>query len=142
MANYQAGFQAKLSINNYPFAVQRYAFRDTAPRQDVSNTEGFAGNPAAIAAIGYSAVIGGLRQGEGNFTGATFDALSNPFLPPFSLQSQIYVAIRLWTNTRGGVSWQSPSFYVENTSSDGDVRNLQPFNFSGVTDSFSQNPIA
>ena len=135
MANYQAGFQAKVRVNATAYAGATYQISDETPEQDVSNTEGIAGNPLnAVIAIGNTAVIAGLKRYTATIRNATFDVLSNPFTAPFLLASGTYIALRVFLNGAAGVSWNCASFFVNRTGSDGDVKALQPISFSGIGD--------
>lgn len=136
MANYQAGFQAKIRVNSTAYAGATYQLSDECPEQDVSNTEGIPGNPLAAAniAIGNTAVIGGLKRFMATIRNATFDVLSNPFAAPFAIASSTYIALLVFLNGAAGVKWSAPSFYVNRSSSDGDVKGLQPVAFGGIGD--------
>lgn len=143
MANYQAGFQAKIRVNSTAYAGASYRIADECQEQDVSNTEGIAGNPAAPSnTVGYSGYIGGLRRFTADIRNATFDVLSNPFLAPFSLAASSYIALRVFLNGSSGVSWQSNSFFVNRIGTDGEIRGLQPISFSGLGDGFYSVPSA
>lgn len=143
MANFQAGFMAKIRINSVAYATATYQISDDCPEQDVSNTEGIAGNPLIPSNVpGFSGFIGGLRRFSATIRGATFDVLSNPFTAPFSVFSSTYIALRVFLNGAAGVSWQSPSFFVNRSSQDQDVRALQPISISGVGDGSYSVPSA
>ncbi len=156
MASYQAGFNVKGRINGGVFTLARYACKDLATDQDVSNSEGNPGNPAipggANGTIEPSAEsrIVGLQHMEADVHNACFDAIANPFGTPggsntaFTTPSKMnvsqFINLQIFPAGIAGVSWWSPSFLVLSSSQDGDVKALQPVSFSGKSDGWYQTP--
>ena len=139
MATWWAGFNVKVNVNNVPLAVKRVRVRGTVVDLDVTNTEGYAGNPLTAAAAGYAGRIPGIAEVEIVLETPTFDSAANPFLAPLSITLGAYVACRVWKNLRTGVSYQTTGLVCE-VDDDADVKGLQPPSFTVRSDALFTLP--
>jgi hypothetical protein len=144
MASFQAGFNAKGRVNNVAYAFASYTARDANPEQDVTNTEGIPGNPnlPGNTSVDGQSVVPAIHHMEANVRNPCFDVLANPFAQPVGIQAGTFIALRIYVNGVGGVSWNAPSFYVNSADMNGEVRGLQPVAFAGVSDGFYSVPAA
>jgi hypothetical protein len=143
MALFWAGYNTKVSVNGVAFTVKRVAIHGTVVDLDVTNTEGAAGNVLiATLSPGFAGRIPGIADLEIRLEQPTFDSAANPWLAPFSLLLGAYANLRVWKNTRAGVSWQDPSALVCDVGDDGDVKGLQVPSFTVRSDGLFQHPTA
>lgn len=158
MANWVAGWNAKVRINGGVYAAASYRARDTATDQDVSNTEGIVGNRVIASAAGANGVIvpyaesrmSGLQHMEAEVRQATFDLAANPFVDAPELPNVFstgigvstgnFISLYIYVGFVGSVAWFSPSFLVLEASMDMDIQRLQPVSFNGKSDGYYEVP--
>jgi hypothetical protein len=149
MARFLAGFNARATIGPSPSVGAAYAFatfriRSTTVRLDVSNTEGLVGAAGIVgSALGnqwgitngpiFVSRLPGQTSFEANIRQATFDQTNNPFNNPYRLLNGFYYNINVFYTTNGP-TWNCPFLLMGEIDSDGDVRGLEPFSFTGESD--------
>lgn len=68
-----------------------------------------------------------------NIRQATFDVANSPFAPPILLLNGFYFNVAV-SYANSGPAWDCPFLLVGEIDSDGDVRGLEPFSFTGESD--------
>ncbi len=135
MAQFLEGNDAKIDINGTPYNGKFFRIRSRKPRQDWSNFEGAAGNPAiASFAPGYSSFGGGNRVAEVEIREATFDGETNLFEGPTAVAKQSYCTVKIYPNGRDNDYHEFNSLYVEDISHEAEAGLSQPMSFMGVAD--------
>lgn len=136
-----AGYNLKVRINTNVYAVSRVLIRDAVPPQDVSNTEGNAGNTAAVGGNpAFASALGGQSQATIELTQPTFDSSNNPFTAPLSIAPGSFVSIIVYLNLVGGKNWNFPSVLITEGELNGDVKTLEPITLRGVSDQVYTRP--
>ena len=141
MSIWWAGYNVKVNANNVALAVKRVSVRGTVVDLDVTNTEGSPGNPLGSVGVGYAGRIPGIAEVEIRLELPTFDSANNPFQAPLSITLGSYLPLRVWKNTRTGVSYQTTGLVCE-VDDDADVKGLQVPSFTVRSDGLFQLPAA
>lgn len=139
------GFRMKVVIDSHVFAVARYSVNDETPDLDVSNSEGFSGWNAALNG-GFLPTTGtnrfsnstyGQKKASIELEQATLitNPLGNPFLLPFTVQTQKWVKVEIYINREVSTAKHFfPKALIVATSMTGQVTALQPFTMRLVSD--------
>lgn len=160
LSSWQAGFNARVNINNGFYRCSSFRARDTAMDQDVSNTEGVPGNPQWVDTgsgnLGLASTLESrmvsLSHMEAEVRNPTFDWAANPFGIPsgvnttFGGPAQVvvgqYINLTIFPSFAGDATafWWSPSFLVLNASMDMEITRLEPVAFDGRSDGNYETP--
>lgn len=135
MAAFLSGEDAKIDLNDIPYAVKRFRIVFTKPRRDVSNTEGKAGNPLVAGGIpGFESAMRGLRVARITLEEPSLDEDDNIFQAPANVAGDDYVDIKIYPVGRGFDFHHFPSVLVESITHEGTVGEEQPVTLEGSTD--------
>jgi len=137
-----AGFNVDVDIvkgsTTTAFTVQRVMVRDAVPPQNVSNSEGVPGNPAAGANnAAFQAMIGGESGATIELTQPTFNDTLNPYATPLSLVPGDWIGLLVWPAGRGVTGSDDLAFgsvLITEIELNADVTALEPLTIRGVSD--------
>jgi hypothetical protein len=135
MATFLAGEDAKIDLNDVPYAVKRFRITLRRPKRDVSNTEGKAGNPDITdMEPGYESNRPGLRGADVTLEEPSLDEDDNIFQAPADIAKNDYVDIKIYPVGRGADFHHFPSLCIGNITHEGIVGEEQPVTIEGASD--------
>jgi len=144
--SYWAGYNLKVDLNGVPYAVGRVVVRDSAPAQDVSNTEGLPGNPTPpagfVANPAFSSALGGQAQATVELVQPTFDNAADPFGAPLAAAPGSFVPCIIYLTSRGPATpqWNFANLLITEGELNHDVKALEPLTLRGVSDGAYTRP--
>lgn len=132
-------FQVTIGGANVAMACKTYRSERRTPSQDMTNSEGEPGNPAAAnqAARGFQSVLGAPRRARVVLGSATINVDKNPFIAPLNLKEGDYVTnLKIWpAGTTNPASVETyGSLKVVGITRNGDTQGLQPFEIEFESD--------
>lgn len=140
-ATYYVGYNVKVSLAGVNYSVSRCVVRDSVEPQDVSNTEGNAGNPlVATQSPSFKSQAPAQSSATIELTQPTFDASNNPFTAPISLAPGSYASCVIYLNGRAGKNWNFANVLITEGELDGDVKALQPVTLRAISDGAYTRP--
>lgn len=125
---------ARWKIDGILYAVKRFRRSGRANPIDVSNSEGVPGNPAQPAALGTSACIGDLPEGQFQLVSATFDDAANPFAAPLVLIENSYHTLQHYPAGIAGPAAAAFNALLVEVVSEGQIPGAQPVTLTFQSD--------
>lgn len=136
MATFLAGEDAKVDINDIPYAVKRFRVELRRPKRDVSNTEGKPGDPMGVEMEpGYESCRPGLYGASVTLDEPSMDLDDNLFFGPAAVAKNDYIDLKIYPVGRDGDFHHFPSLLVESITHEGIVGEEQPLTLTGSSDS-------